>query len=63
MKSKQVIIEIDQDGNCSIEGTGFVGPECSRLLGEIERDLGVSIKREQKPEYRQIQRTRQREKN
>jgi len=28
---KEVIIDIDPDGNCSIEGNGFVGPECAKF--------------------------------
>lgn len=63
MQSKQILIEIDQDGNASIDGQGFSGTECEKFLGEIEQSLGISVKRCQKPEYRRVQQTRQRERN
>lgn len=63
MQSKQIVVEVDESGNCSIDGQGFTGTECDKFLSEIENALGVSTKREKKPEYRQVQRNRQREKN
>lgn len=54
-KQKQIIIDIDPEGNCSIEGENFVGPECSHFLTEIEESLGQVISREDKPEYKQRQ--------
>jgi len=50
---KKVVIDIDPDGNCSIEGEGFVGPECSHFIGEIETSLGERVTQTDKPEYRQ----------
>lgn len=52
---KKIIINIDQEGNCSIEGEGFVGPECSHFLSEIESSLGQIISQKDKPEYIQRQ--------
>ncbi len=50
---KQIIIDIDNNGNCSVDGEGFVGPECSHFLNEIQEALGVEISKKDKPEYRQ----------
>ena len=50
---KQIVIDIDQEGNCSIDGEGFVGPECSHFIGEIEEALGKRVSQKDKPEYRQ----------
>lgn len=54
-RQKQVIIDIDSDGNCSIEGEGFIGPECSHFTGEIEEALGEQTSQRNKPEYDQRQ--------
>jgi len=50
---KQIVIDIDQEGNCSIDGEGFIGPECGHFIGEIESSLGVTETQKDKPEYRQ----------
>lgn len=54
---KKIVIDIDQDGNCSIEGEGFVGPECSSFMEEIEEALGTRLTQTDKPEYSQRQTT------
>ena len=54
--AKSIVIEFDDNGDCSIEGEGFVGPECDRALREIERALGQTTSRTMKPEYAQQQR-------
>lgn len=65
MSRKQYVIEIDKNGNCSIEGKGFVGPECEKFIGEIEADLGKKVSSTNKPEYRQrvVRGQQEREKN
>jgi len=50
---KQIIIEIDNDGNCSLEGQGFVGPECEKSIGEIEKALGATTTSKKKQEHGQ----------
>ncbi len=50
---KQIIIDIDPEGNCSIDGEGFIGPECGHFVSEIEEALGTRISQKDKPEYRQ----------
>lgn len=49
---KKIVIDIDPEGNCSIDGEGFVGTECSHFMGEIEEALGEKISQKDKPEYR-----------
>jgi len=54
--SKQIIIEIDQDGNPSIEGRGFNGPECTKFIEEISNALGSVKTNRTNREYTQINR-------
>ena len=54
--AKTIVIEFDENGDCSIEGQGFVGPECDRALSEIETALGQTTNRTKKPEFAQRQR-------
>lgn len=49
---KHIIIDIDNEGNCSIDGKGFVGAECSKFIGEIQQELGHTKTQQTKPEYR-----------
>ncbi len=58
---KQIVIDIDIDGNCSIEGEGFVGLECGHFLEEIEEALGTRTTQTDKQEYHQRQVTRGRD--
>ena len=48
---KKVVVEIDNEGNCSVDGQGFVGTECSHFLNEIEEALGQRTSARKKPEY------------
>ena len=52
-KQKQIIIDIAPDGNCSIDGEGFVGTECGHFLDEVESAIGTTTHRENKKEYSQ----------
>lgn len=63
MHKKEIIIEIDESGNCSLEGKNFKGMECDKLLSEIERDLGTTTNRTKKREYNQRTIQRQVERN
>ena len=54
--AKSIVIEFDENGDCSIEGEGFAGPECDKALSEIETALGQTTSRTKKPEYAQRQR-------
>jgi hypothetical protein len=62
MPSKEIIIEIDESGNCSLDGKGFVGPECEKAMSEIESALGRTTNKVHKPEYSIINRTNTRNK-
>ena len=53
--AKSIVIEFDDNGDCSIEGQGFVGPACDKALREIESALGRTTNRTKKPEYTQRQ--------
>jgi len=55
---KEIVIEIDEHGNCSIEGNGFVGPECSHFIEEVEESLGERVSQKDKEEYHQRERAR-----
>lgn len=57
---KKIVIDIDPEGNCSIEGEGFIGPECSHFMNEIEESLGTTTSEKEKPEYSQRRTTRSR---
>lgn len=52
---KKIVVEIDSDGNCSIDGQNFIGSECSHFIEEIESTLGQRTSIKDKPEYRQKQ--------
>lgn len=57
---KSIVIEFDDNGDCSIEGEGFAGPECDKALSEIETALGQTTSRTKKREYDQRQPARNR---
>lgn len=59
-REKKIIIDIDEEGNCSIEGEGFVGTECAHFISEIEEALGAQTSSRDKEEYRQRTTTRNR---
>lgn len=40
--AKSIIIDIDEDGNCSISGKSFVGIECEAFIAEIEAAIGIT---------------------
>ena len=55
---KRIVVEFDEHGNCTIDGH-IGGPGCDRIMGEIERLLGVTTRRDRKPEYRQVAKDQQ----
>lgn len=57
--AKEIEIIVDEEGNCSVEGHGFSGPECERNMAEVEKALGITLRPNYKPEYRQVQAVRQ----
>lgn len=55
VKQKKIIIEIDANGNISIDGNGFVGPECGYFIYEIQESIGKQTSQHNKREYYQKQ--------
>jgi hypothetical protein len=52
MKQKpEIIVEIDEVGNPTVEVIGFVGPGCTKLTEALEKVLGAKTKDTKKPEY------------
>lgn len=47
---KQILIDIDADGQVTIEAVGFKGNACEKATAAIEAALGVG-KQNRKPEY------------
>lgn len=48
---KEFVIDIDQQGNVTIDGKNFEGGECQKLSKEIEQALGVVTAVKLKPEF------------
>jgi len=59
-KQKKIVVEIDNEGNCSVDGHGFVGTECGHFITEIEETIGKQTSQIDKPEYNQRCTTRNR---
>lgn len=55
---KQIVIDVDPEGNCIIEGKSFIGPECSRFIQEIQESLGKQTSVKNKPEFKQRKKNR-----
>lgn len=63
MLNKTIVIEIDHKGDVSINGDGFVGPECQRFIEEISSCIGGTTSSTKKKEYNNKVVKRQRERN
>lgn len=48
---KELIIDIDKDGNIVIEVNGIKGNECLKETKDLEDKLGVVTKRDKKPDF------------
>jgi hypothetical protein len=51
--AEEVVIEIDQRGDVTVNVNGVVGTGCTGLTKAIEDGLGVTKKRTLKPEHAQ----------
>jgi len=58
MSRKHIIVEIDEHGNCSVEGKGFKGPECDKFLEEVSNAIGRTTHTVETEEHVQRDRTR-----
>lgn len=58
MSRKEIIVEIDADGNCSVEGKGFKGPECEKFMQEVCDALGKTTSQRDTHEHSQRDRSR-----
>ena len=59
-EQKKIVVDIDEEGNCSIDGQGFQGTECAHFINEVEESLGEKISQEDKSEYHQREVNRER---
>lgn len=48
--ARELNIEIDEDGNVTVDAAGFRGRSCKTVLAEVERLLGRAVERHDKPE-------------
>lgn len=63
MNNKKIIVDISENGEVSINGEGFVGPECHNLIKEIGDAIGKTIHSEKKKEYNIKTVVKQKERN
>lgn len=63
MNNKKIIVDISETGDVSINGEGFVGPECSSLIKEISDAIGTTTRSEKKKEYNIKTVVKQKERN
>lgn len=61
MARKEIVIDIDENGNVSMDGKGFNGVECDKTMAEIEKAIGTSMTRNKKREYTMRQTNKKRE--
>jgi len=64
-RNKEIIIDLDENGDCTVSGENFIGPECDKFIKEINNCLGTETSAQKKREYRetQINRSRNLERN
>lgn len=48
---KKIEIVFDENGDPTVDGKGFTGPECDKFLNEITSALGSQVSAQKKPEY------------
>lgn len=50
---KTITVEINNDGEVTIETSGYKGEACVKATAEIEKALGIPAAHKKKPEYYQ----------
>lgn len=63
MNRKTIVVDIDEEGNASIDGQGFTGTECEKFIKEISSCLGCATNTTKKKEYNARVVKRERERN
>lgn len=63
MNNKKIVVDISEKGDVSINGEGFVGPECHNLIKEIGDAVGAPTSSTRKKEYNIKTNTKQKERN
>jgi len=48
---EEIIVVIEKDGTTTIEGEGFSGPACDKVLRELAESLGEIVEVRKKHEY------------
>ena len=56
--AKELIIDIDEDGNVSIDAVGFSGDACEKATEKLIEALGKIKEMKKKPEFRHKTRAR-----
>ena len=51
MAGEEIVVDIDKDGNVTVEGVNIEGPHCMALTKEIEEALGERTSVVKKPEF------------
>ena len=51
--SRSIEIIVAPDGTLSVDAVGFKGPDCEQATKFLETALGVTCKKQRKPEYHQ----------
>lgn len=51
MNNKKIIIELEEDGSCTVNGLNFVGPECHNFITEITDAIGITKSSDKKKEF------------
>jgi hypothetical protein len=48
---EEIVIDISENGDVTIEGKGFSGPECEKFIAEVGAVYGETTRSIKKPEY------------
>ena len=49
--NKQIIVEVDTDGEVTVDAQGYTGESCREATGFLEKALGRSVTQRLKPDY------------
>lgn len=63
MNNKTIVVDISKNGDVSVEGQNFSGPECHNFLKEISDAVGTTTSSTRKKEYNIKTATRHKELN